>query len=118
MLKVNQDSNVYICTQAVDMRKAINGLSILVVELLESNPSNGDAYIFWNKRKNQIKLLSWHKNGFVLFQKRLEKGTFKIPKQFESQEYSITAEQFDWLLAGLDFVTMGEFPEINFSHYA
>jgi transposase len=73
---------------ATDMRKSFDGLSGLVVSQLEQNPMSGDVFIFVNKPRNRIKLLRWEHDGFVLFYKRLEKGTFEMPSM-EKGEKSI-----------------------------
>ncbi len=62
------------------MRKSFDGLCGLVQGRLGKNPMSGDLFIFINKQRNRIKLLRWEPGGFVLFYKRLEKGTFELPK--------------------------------------
>ncbi len=71
---------------ATDMRKSFDGLSGLVVSQLEQNPMSGDVFIFVNKPRNRIKLLRWEHDGFVLFYKRLEKGTFEMPSMEKGQK--------------------------------
>jgi transposase len=65
---------------ATDMRKSFDGLCGLVQGKWGRNPCNGDLYIFINKQRNRMKLLRWEPGGFVLFYKRLEKGTFELPQ--------------------------------------
>lgn len=66
--------------QPTDMRKSFDGLCGLIHGQLGKNPMSGDLYIFINKKRNRIKLLRWEPGGFVLFYKRLERGTFELPK--------------------------------------
>jgi len=61
------------------MRKSFDGLSGIVSGELGREPTNGDVFIFLNKRKSHIKLLHWETGGFVLYYKRLERGTFTPP---------------------------------------
>ena len=61
------------------MRKSFDGLSGLVQNTLGCNPCNGDVFIFINKRRDKIKLLHWQGISFILYYKRLEKGTFELP---------------------------------------
>lgn len=61
------------------MRKGFNGLSGVIRNNLEEDPSNGAVFIFINKPRNKIKLLHWQAGGFVLYYKRLERGTFELP---------------------------------------
>lgn len=71
----------FLYLEPTDMRKSFDGLCGLVTSRLGQNPMSGDLYIFVNKPRNRIKLLRWEPGGFVLFYKRLEKGTFHLPKQ-------------------------------------
>lgn len=117
MLNLSEGIQIYLAPAPEDLRQAINGLSMKVVEVLAMNPQNGHVFIFYNKSRNKIKLLMWHKNGFILLYKRLEKNRFKIPRSMLAEELMINRDQLNWLLAGLDFVTMNRFPELNFNHY-
>jgi hypothetical protein len=65
--------------QPTDMRKSFDGLCGLISEELGQNPMSGDLFIFLNKPRNRVKMLRWEPGGFVLFYKRLEKGTFLRP---------------------------------------
>ncbi|MHC4215656.1 MAG: IS66 family insertion sequence element accessory protein TnpB [Planctomycetota bacterium] len=62
------------------MRKSFDGLSGLVQGQLHRNPTSGEVYIFVNRRRNKVKLLRWEQGGFILYYKRLERGTFELPK--------------------------------------
>lgn len=62
-----------------DMRKGFDGLSGLVRDGLEKNPLSGDVFIFFNKRRTQVKLLVWDQDGFSIYYKRLESGTYELP---------------------------------------
>ncbi|HLA57503.1 MAG TPA: IS66 family insertion sequence element accessory protein TnpB [Puia sp.] len=66
-------------TGIADMRKSFHGLAALVTYQMQCDVLNGDIYIFISKRRNAIKLLCFEGDGFALFYKRLEKGTFEIP---------------------------------------
>lgn len=116
MLKLTENTRVYVAASAVDFRKAINGLAALVVEQFEMVPNDGSVYVFYNRSIDRVKCLLWEKNGFVLYHKRLEQGRFKIGKHADDS-YTITHQQLEWLLAGLDFKLMAEFPRLDFTHY-
>jgi transposase len=62
------------------MRKSFDGLCGLVSGRLGQDPRSGDVFIFINKNRNRTKLLRWEPGGFVVFYKRLEQGTFELPK--------------------------------------
>lgn len=69
----------FLYREATDIRKGFDGLSGLVSGQLGQNPMSGDVFIFVNRQRNRIKLLRWEPGGFVIFYKRLEKGTFELP---------------------------------------
>lgn len=116
MLKLTEETPIYVASQAVDCRKAINGLVGLVVEQFAMPPNDGSVYVFYNRDCSRVKCLFWDKNGFVLYHKRLERGRFKL-KGKRDNFLSISQEQLGWLLAGLDFCLMQEFSHLNYSHY-
>jgi transposase len=116
MLKLNEDTRIYVADKPVDFRKAINGLSALVVEHWEQPVNDGSVYVFYNATLDKVKCLFWDKNGFVLYHKRLERGRFKMRKR-RDEATTITQNQLDWLLAGLDFELMNEFNSLDFTHY-
>lgn len=69
----------YIYRPATDMRKGFDGLCGIVTEAMRMNPLDGSVYIFINRRKNRMKILVWDAYGFILYYKRLERGTFEVP---------------------------------------
>jgi transposase len=93
---------IYIKPGPTDMRKQINGLSVLVEEELEYDLFTGDLYIFCNKNRNRLKILYWDRNGFCLWLKRLEQDKFPWPKN-EEEVREITGKQLAMLLDGIDF---------------
>jgi len=94
-------TRIYLAVGSTDMRKAINGLSILVADQLELDPLSGHLFVFCNRRRNLVKILYWARNGFCLWQKRLEKHFFTWPES-QRQVMQIDTRQLSWLLEGLD----------------
>ena len=82
------------------MRKGFNGLSGLVRTGMQRNPLSGEIFIFVNKKRNMMKLLHWQAGGFVLYFKRLEAGTFKIPKNHE-KTILISYTELSMIIAGI-----------------
>jgi transposase len=117
MLSLNADTQYYLYSQPIDMRKSIDGLSALVFECLEKNPQDGSVYIFHNKRCDKVKWLHWDKNGFVVYYKRLERHRFKFNLSVDARAAMISREQLGWLLAGLDFTLMAQFNHLDYTHY-
>lgn len=106
---------IWIYHKSIDMRKGINGLSILVADELALNPSDGSIYIFYNKSHSRLKLIYWDRNGFCLFYKILSKERFKIPKLLSLR--AISYEQLRWLFDGLDFEKVKGFKSLKYSSY-
>jgi transposase len=93
---------VSLCREPVDMRKSINGLSILVEEALGQDPFSAQLFVFCNRKRDKVKILYWERSGFVLWYKRLEKQRFPWPRQGESV-LSVTGRELNWLLDGIDW---------------
>ena len=75
---------VYLYRPAIDFRKSIGGLSALVEQELGLNPFGDALYLFINRRRDKLKALYWHRNGFCLWYKRLEAERFAWPPEFDS----------------------------------
>ena len=80
MFSLSSSHRYYLYKGACDMRKGFHGLSGLVTGKMGKDPISGDVFIFINRRATHIKLLHWESGGFVIYYKRLEKGTFSLPK--------------------------------------
>lgn len=93
---------VFLAVGNTDMRKSINGLSIMVEQVIEQNPFTGDLFVFCNRRRNMIKILYWDHNGFCVWHKRLEEHRFTWPRT-RGEVIAIGPKELEWLLAGLDY---------------
>jgi len=93
---------IYIKPGPTDMRKQINGLSVIVESEMRKPLFSGNLFLFCNRRKRLLKVLYWDKTGFCLWQKRLEKHRFPWPGT-EEEARRISFERFKMLLAGIDF---------------
>ena len=94
-------ATVFLVLGATDMRKAINGLSVMVADVLDLDPLGGAYFVFCNRSRSIIKVLQWDRNGFCLWQKRLERERFRWPQSRE-QVLGISGRELAWLLEGLD----------------
>lgn len=90
MFSLSSSHRYYLFSEPTDMRKSFDGLYGLVSSRMGLDPSNGSVYVFINKRRDRIKLLHWEQGGFVLYYKRLEKGTLEMPSQ------GIKGPQISW----------------------
>ena len=114
-MRPSQTVRVHLCRDPVDFRKAINGLSILVAEELELDLFSAHVFGFCNRRRAQVKLLYWERNGFVLWQKRLEKDRFPWPRDEEEEMLTVTGRELNWLLDGIDVFRLQPHEELSFS---
>lgn len=92
----------YVYSRACDMRKGYDGLSGLVRNEFQKDPICGDVFVFLSMQRNRIKLLHWKGDGFCIYSKRLEKGTFEIPKEkVKEVAIEITPHQLQFILEGI-----------------
>lgn len=105
---------VYLAVGATDMRKQINNLSILVQESMELDPFSGSMFVFCNRRRSTVKALYWDRNGFCLWQKRLERDRFRWPQTTE-EVLRISPRELRWLLDGLELAQGSAHRQLQYS---
>jgi len=106
---------VHLAAEPVDMRKSINGLSVLVADHLALNPLSGALFVFYNRARDKIKVLYWDRNGFCLWYKRLEKHRFHIPEHISGGCIELSSDQLSWLLGGLNLSVAKGHSRLEFS---
>jgi transposase len=79
MLSLSLPGRIFVCTLPTDMRKSFDSLAALVQTHLSQDALSGDLFVFRSRRGDRIKLLWWDEDGYALFYKRLEVGTFVLP---------------------------------------
>jgi transposase len=92
----------YLKPGITDLRKAINGLSVLIQNEMKISPFSKCLFLFCNRTKKNLKIIYWDRNGFCLWQKKLEKQQFPWPKT-EREAMEITYQELNMLLSGIDF---------------
>lgn len=102
MLTLPPGARVFVATARVDGRKGIDGLAALVRSHFAEDPLSGSTYIFFSRRGDRVRLLSWDRDGYVLTTKRLEKGTFKTPWRAEQGHVVIEAAELLLILEGIE----------------
>jgi transposase len=84
------------------MKHSFDSLSGLVRQHMNMSPTDSSVFIFMNRTRNQVKLLHWEGDGFAIYYKRLERGTYELPRiQEGSTRISVTAEQLQFILQGI-----------------
>lgn len=101
MLSLAPQVRVFVCTQPTDMRKSFDGLSGLVATVFEVELLSGHLFVFFNRRRDRIKILAWDRDGLCLWYNWLEAGTFQVPSA-DAQGLELDATELSLLLSGID----------------
>ena len=98
---------VYLCLNVCDIRRSFDGLHALVRDALQLDAFGGHLFVFCNKGRDRIKILYWDRDGFAVWAKRLEEGTYAVPVAGSAEEMrrEITAPELGALLSGIDLGT-------------
>jgi transposase len=104
MIHLPASVRVYLCLTACDMRKSFDGLHTLVREHLELDALAGHLFVFTSRWKDRVKILYWDRDGFAMWSKRLEEGTYAVPFGDSAKERrrEITVQELGALLSGID----------------
>jgi transposase len=107
MLSVPGQVKVFLCLAPTDMRKSIDGLAGLTSEVLAQDPLSGHLFVFVGKRRDRVKLLYFDDDGYALWYKRLEGGTFRLPAAAAEQtSVTLSAAELTMLLSGVDLASV------------
>jgi transposase len=104
MIHLPASVRVYLCLTACDMRKSFDGLHALVREHLELDAFGGHLFVFASRRRDRLKILYWDRDGFAIWSKRLEEGTYAMPFEDggKDRRKEITAQELGAILSGID----------------
>lgn len=102
MLQLSPSCSYYFYTGHADMRKSFDGLCGIIKSQMLLNALNGAVFIFMNRRRTQVKLLYWEGDGFSIYYKRLERGTFELPVTSSgAATLSLDVRQLQFILQGV-----------------
>jgi transposase len=103
MMHLPASVRVYLCTAACDMRPSFDGLHALVTGAMQLDAFGGHLFVFSNRRRDRVKILYWDRDGFAVWAKRLEEGTYAMPFEDDGERRrEITAQELGALLSGID----------------
>lgn len=85
------------------MRRSFDGLAMMVQCIIKQYPLSGYLFVFRNKRGNCLKLLYWDRDGYAIWYKRLEKGTFNMPADI-TEDCHLEHYQLSMMLDGIEFI--------------
>lgn len=114
MLNITDTVNIFLIPGPTDMRKGIDRLSLLVADKTKENIFSGSLFLFCSRHRNTIKILYWDRNGFCLWQKRIDKEKFWWPKD-ASEVQKLRAHELRWLLDVLDPTELVGHKDCNYS---
>ncbi|MGA3043546.1 MAG: IS66 family insertion sequence element accessory protein TnpB [Bryobacteraceae bacterium] len=108
MIHLPASVRVYLCLTPCDMRKSFDSLHALVREYLELDALAGHLFVFISRRRDRVKILYWDRDGFAVWSKRLEEGTYAVPIGDGGAERrrEITTQELGALLSGIDLSTV------------
>jgi transposase len=102
---------IFLCTAATDMRRGFDTLAQMAQSVCEQNPLSGHLFLFRSRGGDRLKILLWEGDGFVLWYKRLEEGTFRYPKPAEgTARLEIQPSELAMLLSGIDLRSVKRLP--------
>ena len=101
MLALSDTCRYFLYRPPADMRKSCYSLAAIISEQMQGDPLSGDIFIFLSRRRNHIKLLRWERDGFALYSKRLEQGTYELPVAGQQSSFGITHQQLLLILQGI-----------------
>jgi transposase len=102
MIHLPASVRVYLATSPCDMRRSFDGLHALVNEVMQLDAFAGHLFVFSNRRRDRVKILYWDRDGFAVWAKRLEEGTYVMPFGDGERRREITAQELGALLSGID----------------
>jgi transposase len=96
-------ARIYLCVAPTDMRKSFDTLALVVREHLGGDPLSGSWFVFRGKRSDRLKILYWDGDGYAIWQKRLEAGTFEFPKVTSTTtSVEVRASDLALILSGIE----------------
>ena len=93
---------VFLCTRPTDMRKSFDGLSGLVKECFAQDLLTGHLFLFLNRRRDRLKILYFDRDGLAIWYKRLERGSFEMPRTAAADGVELQPAQLAMILSGID----------------
>jgi transposase len=104
MLSISPVVKIFVYGQPADLRRGYDGLAAIVQHAMQEDPLSGSLFVFVNRRGNRIKLLYWDDTGYAIWMKRLEMGSFELPKigHAASPSVKITPSQLALILDGIE----------------
>lgn len=102
MFALSEQMHYYLCHRTIRMSNGINGLYTIIKNELHRSPVSGDVFVFFSRNHQAVKLLKWDGDGFILYHKRLERGTFEVPEyKPEEDRFEMPWRTFNLIMSGV-----------------
>lgn len=105
MIALPPQMRVFLYRQPTDMRKSFHGLVALTESELKQDPLSGSLFVFFNRRRDRIKILYWGETGFCIWYQQLQRGTYQLPDPESLDGHhtlQVTRSQLSLILDGID----------------
>jgi transposase len=110
-------TRIYLYSQNVDMRKGFDGLHAIIQSEFRCDALGGDLFLFLNRRRDRLKLMTWERDGWIIFYKRLERGTFERPRPAaDGVTVELDATDLALILAGVELKSVKRRPRYQHTH--
>lgn len=115
MLRTPDTTRIFLCTQDTDMRKSFDSLRGIIRSAMHLDPLSGALFVFKNKRGDRIKCIYWDDNGFAMWYKVLQRGTFQFPnlQNYSTAGLEIDASTMRLILDGIDLGSIRRRPRFR-----
>ena len=108
-------TKIYLYAKPTDMRKSFDGLHAIVQSEFRRDIRRGDVFLFLNRRRDRIKLIHWDRDGLAIWMKRLERGTFQMPRSSpDGTQVEMDATDLALLLSGIELASVKRRPRYSF----
>ena len=104
MLTLPPSVRVFVCLGPTDMRRSFDGLAAITRDVTREDPLSGHLFVFFNRRRDRVKILFWDRTGLCIWYKRLEEGLFELPAPTQDHQTSMEMNSVDLslILEGID----------------
>jgi len=100
-------TRIWLCTGPTDMRRGFDRLAEQSRQVTRQDPQSGHLFVFRSRGGDRLKVLYWDRDGYCLWYKRLEEGTFKLPKvKAEQSSLELRASELAMILDGIDLASV------------
>ena len=110
-LDLSQGRRIWLAIEAADMRCGFDRLAERVKSVIGQDPAGNSLFVFRSRRGDRLKILTWDRDGFVLWYKRLEAGVFKLPRlDGGTSSVDVRASELAVILDGIDMSELKRVP--------